>query len=42
VSRALLYGLLTAAAVGAYAGLVALLDLMVRSQAVSARERRAG
>jgi two-component system, NarL family, sensor kinase len=32
VSRALLYGLLTAAAVGAYAGLVALLDLMVRSQ----------
>jgi two-component system, NarL family, sensor kinase len=32
VSRALLYGVLTAAAVGAYAGLVALLDLMVRSQ----------
>ena len=32
VSRALLYGLLTAAAVGAYAGLVALLDLMVRSR----------
>jgi two-component system, NarL family, sensor kinase len=32
VSRTLLYGLLTAAAVGAYAGLVALLDLMVRSQ----------
>ena len=32
VSRALLYGLLTAAAIGAYAGLVALLDLMVRSQ----------
>jgi two-component system NarL family sensor kinase len=32
VSRALLYGLLTTAAVGAYAGLVALLDLMVRSQ----------
>jgi two-component system, NarL family, sensor kinase len=32
VSRALLYGLLTAGAVGAYAGLVALLDLMVRSQ----------
>jgi len=29
---AALYGLLTAAAVGAYAGLVALLDLMVRSQ----------
>ena len=32
VSRALLYGLLTASAVGAYAGLVALLDLMVRSR----------
>jgi two-component system, NarL family, sensor kinase len=32
ISRALLYGLLTAAAVGAYTGLVALLDLMVRSQ----------
>jgi two-component system NarL family sensor kinase len=32
VSRALLYGLLTAAAAGAYAGLVAVLDLMVRSQ----------
>jgi two-component system, NarL family, sensor kinase len=32
VSRALLYGLLTAVAVGAYAGLVALLDLMVRRQ----------
>ncbi|HXP58643.1 MAG TPA: histidine kinase [Streptosporangiaceae bacterium] len=32
VSRALLYGLLTAAAIGAYAGLVALLDLMVRSR----------
>ncbi len=31
VSRALLYGLLTAVAAGAYAGLVALLDLMVRS-----------
>ncbi|HEX4063111.1 MAG TPA: histidine kinase [Streptosporangiaceae bacterium] len=32
VSRALLYVLLTAAAIGAYAGLVALLDLTVRSR----------
>jgi two-component system, NarL family, sensor kinase len=32
VSRALVYGLLSVAAAGAYAGLVALLDLMVRSR----------
>ena len=32
VSRALVYGLLTAAAAGAYVGLVALLDVLVRSR----------
>jgi len=32
VSRALVYGLLTAGAAGAYAGMVALLDVMVRSR----------
>jgi two-component system NarL family sensor kinase len=32
VSRALVYGVLTAAAAGAYVGLVALLDLLVRSR----------
>ncbi len=32
VSRALVYGLLTAAAAGAYVGMVALLDLVVRSR----------
>lgn len=32
VSRALMYGVLTAAAAGAYVGLVALLDVMVRSR----------
>jgi two-component system, NarL family, sensor kinase len=32
VSRALVYGVLTAAAAGAYVGLVALLDMMVRSR----------
>ena len=41
VSRALLYGLLTAAAAGAYVGLVALLDALVRSR-VSLDSRRGG